>query len=105
MRTFCSAAPTRPAVMGIAVADILCLLFVAALPGLELERDAIQAVAQAGGRRAVLEDMAEMPAAARAMHLRARIDEMEVGRGLDRAFLRGKKARPAGAAVELGVGA
>src|SRR3546814_16953188 len=47
--------------------------------------------------------MAEMAAAAAAMHLGARIAEVAVGRGADRAFERRPEARPAGAAVELGL--
>src|SRR5438309_409224 len=46
----------------------------------ELHRHAIHAVAQAGGRRSVLEDVAEMAAAAPAMHLGARHQEDMVGR-------------------------
>src|SRR3546814_17648053 len=47
--------------------------------------------------------MAGMAAAAAAMHLGARIAEVAVGRGADRAFERRPEARPAGAAVELGL--
>src|SRR5512143_560333 len=68
----------------------------------ELQGDAVVAPALAGGRRAVLEDVALMPAAARAVILGARVDELEVPR---RGHVGGgdgfEEARPAGAAVEL----
>ena len=38
---------------------------------MELKRHAVHAIAQARGRRAVVEDMAQMPAAARAVDLGA----------------------------------
>ena len=49
--------------------------------GRELQRHAVHAVAQAGRLRAVVEHMAEMAAAAAAMHLGARHEERAVGRG------------------------
>src|SRR6185437_1962794 len=52
-------------------------------------------------RRAVLEDVAEMAAAAAAMHFRARHEQAVVGRALDRARLRIVETRPAGAALEF----
>ena len=48
--------------------------------------------------------MAEMAAAAAAMHLGARHEERPVGRGADRIRQRLPEARPAGAAVVFGVG-
>src|ERR1700761_6018912 len=68
---------------------------------LEIHRHAVDAVAQVGRRRAVLEDMAEMAAAAAAMHFGAGHEIAVVGRGLDRSRLRIVETRPAGAAVEL----
>src|SRR5262249_38462246 len=54
-----------------------------------------------GRRRAVLEDVAEMAAAAAAMHLGAGHAVAVVGQGFDRALLRIVEARPAGAALEF----
>src|SRR5580700_1845574 len=48
--------------------------------------------------------MAEMPAAAAAMHLGAGHEKAAVGVGLDHLFERRREARPAGAAVELRAG-
>ena len=67
--------------------------------GRELQRDAVDAVAQAGRRRPVLEDMAEMAAAAPAMHLGARHQQGVVGLGADGFRQRAIEARPAGPAV------
>ena len=47
-------------------------------PRLEVQRDAVDAVALAGRRRAVVEDMAEMAAAGGAMHFGARHDQLVV---------------------------
>src|SRR4051794_28203279 len=52
-------------------------------------------------RRTILEHVAEMAAAAAAMHLGADHAVGAVGRGLDRARNRIVEARPAGAALEL----
>src|SRR5579872_5602620 len=73
--------------------------------GLELQRDAVHAVALARGLRTVVEDVAQMPAAAAAMHLRARVDQLEIARRRDRSLDRREEARPPGAAVEFGLGA
>src|SRR3954471_20404133 len=70
----------------------------------EVHGDAVHAVAQPGRLRAVVEDVAEMPAATRAMDLGARHEERVVGRGLDRAVDWLVEARPTGAGVELGLG-
>src|ERR1041384_307091 len=69
--------------------------------GLEIHRHAVDAIAQSGRRRAVREDMAEMAAAAAAMHLGAHHAVAHVARLLDRTRLRIVEARPAGAALEL----
>src|SRR5215510_11440743 len=68
---------------------------------LEIHRHAIDAIAQMSRRRPVLEDVAEMAAAAAAMHLGAHHPVAAVGGGLDRALLRIVEARPAGTALEL----
>src|SRR5450755_2281727 len=73
------------------------------LGGNELQRDAVVAVALAGRRRAVVEDVALVAAAAHAVVLGARDDHLDVGLGDDRARQRGVEARPAGAALELGL--
>ena len=72
--------------------------------GLELHSDAVHAVALTSGRRAVGENMAQMPAAMAAMHFRAGHEEAAVLRGSDGAFQRSGEARPASAAFELGIG-
>src|SRR5258708_6265808 len=48
--------------------------------------------------------MTEMPAAATAMHLGTSHEKTAIGRGLDSVFERRIEARPAGTAVEFGVG-
>ncbi len=68
---------------------------------LEVHGDAVDAVAQMRGRRAILENMPEVAAAAAAMHLGAHHAVAAIGRGLDRAFNRNVEARPPGAALEL----
>src|SRR5689334_19187834 len=72
--------------------------------GMEIERDAVHAIAQSGRRRPVLEDVAEMAAAVAAMHLGAHHEKAAVALGFHRAIERRGKARPAGAAVEFGGG-
>src|SRR5215472_3414182 len=81
------------------VALRLFLLFL----GPEIERAAVHAIAQPGRLGAVVEDVAEMPAAFLAMHLGAGHKEAAVDRGLDRPVHRLIKTRPAAAAVELAV--
>src|SRR5690349_5154670 len=62
----------------------------------------VDAIALAGGRRAVLEDVAEMSAAAPAMHLDALHSVTAVALQTHRARIGGPcEARPAGAALEL----
>ena len=75
-----------------------------AASGDEFHRHAVDAVAQAGRRRAVVEHVAEMAAAAAAMHLVARHAMAGVGVALDRARQRIVEARPAGAALEFLLG-
>src|ERR1700730_15035540 len=71
--------------------------------GHEFQGNAVHAVAQAGRLRAVVKDVAKMSAAAPAMHLGALHPKTPVGFGAHRAFDGTPKARPAGAAVELGL--
>src|SRR4029079_12963886 len=72
--------------------------------GDELERDSVHAIAQARGLGPVVEHVAQMPAAAAAMHLRARHEQAFVVGGGDGVLQRRIEAGPAGAAVELGGG-
>src|SRR6185436_13308204 len=70
----------------------------------ELQREAVDAVAQPRRLRSVLEHVTEMPAAAAAVHGRAyRPETAVVGRG-DGVRKRLPEARPTRAAVELHVG-
>ena len=69
--------------------------------GYEAERDAVVAVAQPGRLRTVVEEMALVAAAADAVVLGARIDQLEVALGAERAGNQREKARPAGAALVL----
>src|SRR5690606_26681782 len=64
-------------------------------------RHAIHAVAQAGRLWAVVEDMAEVPATATTVHLRARCEEAAVLTRADRIIQGLPEARPSGAAVVL----
>src|SRR5580692_9264362 len=68
---------------------------------LEIQRHAVDAIAQVRRRRAIVEDVAEMAAAAAAVHLGALHAPAAVGGGIDRAWLRIVEARPAGAALEF----
>ena len=68
----------------------------------EHQRRAVLAMAQSGGLRAIVEDMAEMPAAAAAMHFGAGIAQLVVGGFADGVFERLVEAGPAGARVILG---
>lgn len=65
------------------------------------QSEAIDAIAQAGGRRPVGKHMAEMRAATAAMHLGACHPMRVIDRGGDGAVERIEKARPAGAAREF----
>src|SRR5262249_36567315 len=71
--------------------------------GEELQGNAVDAVAQSRGRRAVLEDMAQMAAAAPAMHLGAWQQQQVVGGGADGVRQRPIEARPTGLAVVFGL--
>ncbi len=71
---------------------------------LEVQGDAVDAVAQAGWRRPVLEDVAEVSTAAAAVHLRAHHPVGAIGGRTDRSLERREEARPAGSAFELAVG-
>src|SRR5947208_3635043 len=72
----------------------------------ELEGAAVDAVAEPGRVRPVLEDVAQMAAAARAQHLGADHAVAHVALGLDGLVARRRvEARPARARLELRVGA
>src|SRR5215203_6103046 len=68
---------------------------------LEVRRHTVDAVAQAGRRRPVRKDVAEMTAATAAMHLGSDHAVGAIHGLLDRPRLRIVEARPAGAALEL----
>src|SRR5437899_11128657 len=70
--------------------------------GQKFQGCAVDAVAQSRGRRSVFEDMAQMSAAAPAMHLGAWQQQQVVGGGADRVRQRPIEARPAGLAVVFG---
>src|SRR3954454_17789827 len=72
---------------------------------LQLQRRRIDAVAQAIGPGAVIEDVAEMAVAFRAQHLGAHHAVADVALLVDMAVIRRPgKTRPAAAGIELGVG-
>src|SRR4051794_16749830 len=71
---------------------------------MEHQREAVHAVAQAGGLRAIIEDVAEMAAAAAAVDLGAQHAESAVLGLADRVVERLVEARPAGATLEFGLG-
>src|SRR5499433_1398940 len=71
--------------------------------GQEFQGNAVDAVAQSRGRRAVLEDMAQMSAAAPAMHLGAWQQQQVVGGGAYGVRQRSIEARPTGLAVVFGL--
>src|SRR5688500_18500131 len=68
---------------------------------LEVQRDAVDAIAQAGRRRAVRENMTEVAAASAAVHLGAGHSKAAVLGRFGRTGLRIIEARPAGAALEF----
>src|SRR6476659_7113342 len=69
----------------------------------EFQRDAVHAVAEPGGWRAVVEHVAEMAAAAAAMDLITHHAESVLGVGQHRALDGLVEAWPTGAAIELGL--
>ena len=73
--------------------------------GGEVHRRAVHAIALAGGLGAVVEDMAQMPAAARAFDFGAGNADAGIAHRHHRALQRRVEARPAGAAFELGLAA
>src|SRR5690349_2779697 len=95
---------------GAEMADRTCVpsdpgqTFTPQLLRLEVQGHAIDAIAQMRGRRSVLEHVAEMAAAAAAVHFHTHHAETTVARGLDRARNRIVETRPAGAALEFGLG-
>src|SRR5262245_11131239 len=72
--------------------------------GLEGHRHTVHAIAQARRLWAVVENVAEMAAAAVAVHRGADHAEGPILLGTDRVVERLPKTRPTGAAVELGIG-
>src|SRR5208337_2907760 len=72
---------------------------------LEFQGDSIHAVALPSRLGPVVEHVAEMTAAAPAMHFRSWNDQAVIVRGADGVLDRREKARPASAAVEFGFGA
>src|ERR1700760_3278286 len=72
--------------------------------GGKLQRHAIHAIAKASGLGTIVEDMAEMAAAASAMHLGAHHAEGPVLGFADGVVQRLVETRPAGATLELGLG-
>src|SRR3982750_3458089 len=68
--------------------------------GNELERDAVVAIAFAGRRRSVIEDVTVMPAAADAVVLGAGIKNLMIGARTEYARNAREKTRPPGAAFE-----
>src|SRR5580693_5967838 len=71
---------------------------------MEHQRKTVHAVAQAGRLRAIVEDVAEMAAAATAVNFGAQHAEGAVLGLADGVLERLIKTRPAGAALEFGVG-
>src|SRR5215468_3584502 len=71
---------------------------------MEHQREAVHAIAQTGRLRAIVEDVAEMAAAAAAMHFRAPDAVGAVFRRADGVFERLVEARPPRTAFELGLG-
>src|SRR6185503_12506393 len=70
----------------------------------ELQRHAVVAPALIGGRRAVVEYVPVVAAAALAVVLGARVDQVEVLLHVERAGDGGEEARPAGAGLEFHLG-
>src|SRR6185503_2446218 len=70
----------------------------------ELQRHAVVAPALIGGRRAVVEYVPVVAAAALAVVLGARVDQVEILLHVERARDGGEEARPAGAGLEFHLG-
>src|SRR5215467_10423796 len=70
----------------------------------KFEGDAVHAIALAGRRRSVAKHVAQMAAAAMAMHFGARNHQTQIVRGADGSLNRCYEARPSGPAVEFGIG-
>jgi DNA repair protein RecN (Recombination protein N) len=68
----------------------------------KLQRHSVVAIAEPGGLRAIVEHVAMVTATARAVIFGTRIDQLDVGLGLQRPGNVIVKARPARAAVEFG---
>src|ERR1700680_3261702 len=68
---------------------------------MELQRDAVDAIAQSRRRRTVVEDVTEVAVAALAVDLVALHSDAHVARFRDRIFQRRVETRPAGSAVEF----
>src|SRR5262245_29346230 len=79
-------------------------LLVRFLRRFERRGNAVHAIAHSGRCRAVGKDVAEMPATSTAVHLDAGHHHAAIGRRGHGAFDRRRKARPAGAALELRLG-
>src|SRR4051812_9481308 len=72
---------------------------------LQFQRRGVDAVAQSGRSRTIVEDMAEMAVAVRAQHLGPDHAVADVALFIDMAFDRGRgEARPAAAGIEFCVG-
>ena len=72
--------------------------------GLEIQRDPIDAITQAGRGRAVRKHVAQMSSAPAAVDLFAHHSEAAIPRAFERALDRCKETRPTGAALELPIG-
>src|SRR6516162_1652597 len=72
---------------------------------LEFQGDSIHAVALPSRLGSVVEHVAEMTAAAPAMHFRSWNEQAVIVRGADSVLDRREKARPTSAAIEFGFGA
>ena len=71
----------------------------------KIQRDRVDAVALVRGRRAVIEDMAEVPVAAGAKNFRAHHEEAPIRLRAHGTLLRRRvEARPTGTGVEFGPG-
>src|ERR1700752_5498057 len=74
------------------------------LAAMKVECRSVHAIAQPGGLRAIVKDVAEMAAAPAAMHFGAGHEETAVGLGLDPLLDRRREAPPPGSPGGRGVG-